>query len=144
MGGAAWPISTRWTGRLRSGSGVGHALSAGWNLRSGAEETHHQDRDHDHPDGGERRQPGTRGGRARHDGPVRCGEHESFPAAPGMGELGEPQQQERRKDPEEKEGKQENLVSDLEKEVEEIPGLKEAKEIRDTAKKVKNITRFLR
>lgn len=37
-----------------------------------------------------------------------------------------------------------NLISDLKKEVEEIPGLKEAKEIKETADKVKSITRFLK
>lgn len=36
------------------------------------------------------------------------------------------------------------LLSDLKKEVEEIPGLKEAKEIKETADKVKSITRFLK
>jgi sec-independent protein translocase protein TatA len=37
-----------------------------------------------------------------------------------------------------------NLVSDLKKEVEEIPGLKEAKEIKEAAEKVKTITKFLK
>lgn len=37
-----------------------------------------------------------------------------------------------------------NLVSDLKKEVEEIPGLKEAKEIKETADKIKGITKFLK
>jgi hypothetical protein len=37
-----------------------------------------------------------------------------------------------------------NLVSDLRKEVEEIPGLKEVKEIKETADKVKNITKMLK
>jgi sec-independent protein translocase protein TatA len=37
-----------------------------------------------------------------------------------------------------------NLISDLKKEVEEIPGLKEAKEIKETADKVKNITKILK
>ena len=37
-----------------------------------------------------------------------------------------------------------NVISDLKKEVEEIPGLKEAKEIKEAAAKVKNITRFLK
>lgn len=37
-----------------------------------------------------------------------------------------------------------DLISDLKKEVEEIPGLKEAKEIKETAAKVKNITKFLK
>ena len=37
-----------------------------------------------------------------------------------------------------------NFISDLKKEVEEIPGLKEAKEIKETADKVKNISRLLK
>jgi sec-independent protein translocase protein TatA len=37
-----------------------------------------------------------------------------------------------------------NVISDLKKEVEEIPGLKEAKEIKETADQIKNITRILR
>ena len=37
-----------------------------------------------------------------------------------------------------------NLVSDLKKEVEEIPGLKEAREIKEAADKLKNITKFLK
>ncbi len=37
-----------------------------------------------------------------------------------------------------------NLVSNLKKEVEEIPGLKEAKDLKETVDKVKNITKFLR
>jgi sec-independent protein translocase protein TatA len=37
-----------------------------------------------------------------------------------------------------------NLISDLKREVEEIPGLKEAREIKETAKRVKDITRFLK
>jgi sec-independent protein translocase protein TatA len=37
-----------------------------------------------------------------------------------------------------------NLISDLKKEVEEIPGLKEAKEIKETADKIKGITKFLK
>jgi sec-independent protein translocase protein TatA len=37
-----------------------------------------------------------------------------------------------------------NLISDLKKEVEEIPGLKEAKEIKETADKVKSITKILK
>ena len=43
-----------------------------------------------------------------------------------------------------KEDQKGNLVSDLKKEVEEIPGLKEVREIKATANKVKNITRILR
>ncbi len=37
-----------------------------------------------------------------------------------------------------------NLVSDLKKEVEEIPGLKQVKDIKRTADQVKNITKFLK
>jgi len=37
-----------------------------------------------------------------------------------------------------------NMISDLKKEVEEIPGLKEAKEIKETADQIKNITKILR
>ena len=37
-----------------------------------------------------------------------------------------------------------NLISDLKREVEEIPGMKEAREIKETAKQVKDITRFLK
>jgi len=37
-----------------------------------------------------------------------------------------------------------NLISDIKKEVEEIPGLKEAKEIKETADQIKNITKILR
>ena len=37
-----------------------------------------------------------------------------------------------------------NLISDLKKEVEEIPGLKEAKDIKEAADKVKSITRILK
>jgi TatA/E family protein of Tat protein translocase len=45
------------------------------------------------------------------------------------------------KDKEEQKG---NLISDIKKGVEQIPGLKEAKEIKETADKVKNITKFLK
>ena len=38
----------------------------------------------------------------------------------------------------------ENLVSDLKKEAEKIPGLKEAKEIKETINQVKNITKILK
>lgn len=37
-----------------------------------------------------------------------------------------------------------NVISDLKKKVEEIPGLKEAKEIKETADKIKGITKFLK
>ncbi len=38
----------------------------------------------------------------------------------------------------------EEVVSDLKKEVEEIPGLKEAKEIKETADKIKQISKLLK
>ena len=38
----------------------------------------------------------------------------------------------------------ENLIADLKKGVEEIPGLKEVKEIKDAADKVKNLTKILK
>jgi len=37
-----------------------------------------------------------------------------------------------------------NLISEIKKEVEEIPGLKEAKEIKETADKVRNITKIFK
>lgn len=46
---------------------------------------------------------------------------------------------------EKEKGNQEgNVISDLKKEVEEIPGLKEAKRIKEAADKVKTITKFLK
>jgi sec-independent protein translocase protein TatA len=52
---------------------------------------------------------------------------------------------ERKADKEKDKGNQkENLVSDLKKEIKEIPGLKEVKEIKETADKVKNIAKILR
>ena len=44
----------------------------------------------------------------------------------------------------EKEDEKGNLISDIKKGVEEIPGLKEAKEIKETVDKVKNVTKFLK
>ena len=44
----------------------------------------------------------------------------------------------------EKEDQKGNLISDIKKGVEEIPGLKEAKEIKETVDKVKNVTKFLK
>jgi sec-independent protein translocase protein TatA len=44
----------------------------------------------------------------------------------------------------EKGDQKKNLISDLKKEVEEIPGVKEVKEIKETADKVKNLTKFLK
>ena len=43
-----------------------------------------------------------------------------------------------------KEDQKRDLISDIKKEVEEIPGLKEAKELKETAAKVKNIIKFLK
>jgi sec-independent protein translocase protein TatA len=52
---------------------------------------------------------------------------------------------ERRAEKEKDKGAQKgNLVSDLKKEIEEIPGLKEAKEIKETADKIKHITKILK
>ena len=52
---------------------------------------------------------------------------------------------ERRADKEKRKDDQKgNLISNLKKEVEEIPGLKEAREIKETANKIKNITKILR
>lgn len=48
---------------------------------------------------------------------------------------------EREKDKEDQKG---GLISDIKKEVEDIPGLKEAKEIKDTAAKIKGLTKFLK
>jgi sec-independent protein translocase protein TatA len=48
---------------------------------------------------------------------------------------------EKDKDKEDQKG---NLISDIKKEVEEIPGLKEAREIKEAADKVKGITKFLK
>ncbi len=38
----------------------------------------------------------------------------------------------------------ENVVSDIRREVEEIPGVKVAKEIKETAEELKKVTKFLR
>jgi TatA/E family protein of Tat protein translocase len=52
---------------------------------------------------------------------------------------------ERRADKEkEKKEQNRNVISDIKKGVEEIPGLKEVKEIKKTADQVKNITKFLK
>jgi sec-independent protein translocase protein TatA len=45
---------------------------------------------------------------------------------------------------EEKKVQRGNLISDLKKEVEEIPGLKEVKTIKETTDKVKNLTKLLK
>lgn len=44
----------------------------------------------------------------------------------------------------EKENQKGNVISDLKKEVEGIPGLKEAKELKEAADKVKTFTKFLK
>jgi sec-independent protein translocase protein TatA len=44
----------------------------------------------------------------------------------------------------EKTGQKKDLSSGLKEEVEKIPGLKEAKEIKETVEQVKNITKFLK
>ncbi|MGZ3536464.1 MAG: twin-arginine translocase TatA/TatE family subunit [Thermodesulfobacteriota bacterium] len=44
----------------------------------------------------------------------------------------------------EKENQKGDLISGIKKEVEEIPGLKEAKEIKEAADKVRGITKFLK
>jgi sec-independent protein translocase protein TatA len=49
-----------------------------------------------------------------------------------------------RKAEKEKGNQKKNLISDLKKEVEEIPGVKEAKEIKETVDRVKNITKILK
>jgi len=49
-----------------------------------------------------------------------------------------------KKSEKDKNDQQGGLISDLKNEVEEIPGLKEAKEIKETADKVKGLTRFLK
>jgi len=49
------------------------------------------------------------------------------------------------KKPEKDQGDQKGgVISDIKKEIEEIPGLKEAREIKETADKVKNITKLLK
>lgn len=55
--------------------------------------------------------------------------------------TGKENEKEKEKDKENQKG---NLISDIKKGVEEIPGLKEAKEIKETVDKVKNITKILK
>jgi sec-independent protein translocase protein TatA len=55
--------------------------------------------------------------------------------------TGKEKEKDKEKDKENQKG---NLISDIKKEVEEIPGLKEAKEIKEVADKVKGITKFLK
>jgi sec-independent protein translocase protein TatA len=54
---------------------------------------------------------------------------------------GKDKDKDKEKDKEDQKG---NLISDIKKEVEEIPGLKEARELKEAANKVKDITRFLK
>ena len=59
--------------------------------------------------------------------------------------TGKEKEKEKEKDKEkDKENQKGNLISDIKKEVEEIPGLKEAKEIKETADKVRNITKIFK
>jgi len=51
------------------------------------------------------------------------------------------EEKEKEKDKQNQKG---NLISEIKKEIEEIPGLKEAKEIKGAADKVKGITKFLK
>jgi hypothetical protein len=50
---------------------------------------------------------------------------------------------ERKEEKEKKEGGEEDLISGLKKQVEEMPGVKEAKAFREAADKVKKITKIL-
>jgi len=53
--------------------------------------------------------------------------------------------EERKTDKEKKkEASKENVISDLKKDVQEIPGVKEAREIKEAADQVKNLTKFLK
>ncbi len=53
--------------------------------------------------------------------------------------------EERKADKEKKkEASKENVISDLKKDVQEIPGVKEAREIKEAADQVKNLTKFLK
>jgi sec-independent protein translocase protein TatA len=52
---------------------------------------------------------------------------------------------ERKADKEKKKQDQKgNLVSEIKKDIDEIPGLKEAREIKETADKIKSVTKFLK
>ncbi len=57
---------------------------------------------------------------------------------------GEKKPEKKTENEKEKGSQKENLISDLKKNVEEIPGLKEVKELKRTADQVKNITKFLK
>ena len=43
-----------------------------------------------------------------------------------------------------KEDQKGSLVSEIKKDIDEIPGLKEAREIKETADKIKSVTKFLK
>ena len=43
-----------------------------------------------------------------------------------------------------KEDQKGSLVSDIKKDIDEIPGLKEAREIKETSDKIKSVTKFLK
>ena len=58
--------------------------------------------------------------------------------------IREEKKTEKAKKEEEKKVQKENLISELNKEVEKIPGLKEVKTIKETAEKVKSLTRLLK
>ncbi len=59
--------------------------------------------------------------------------------------TGKEKDKEKEKDQEiNRENQKGNLISEIKKEVEEIPGLKEAKEIKETADKVRNITKIFK
>ncbi len=57
--------------------------------------------------------------------------------------TGKEKDKEKEKD-KDKESQKGGLISEIKKEVEEIPGLKEAKEIKETADKVKSITKIFK
>jgi len=58
-----------------------------------------------------------------------------------LGKIRDERSTEKEKD---KGNQKKNLISDLKKEAEKIPGLKEVKEIKETVDKVKNITKILK
>jgi sec-independent protein translocase protein TatA len=60
-----------------------------------------------------------------------------------LGKIRDERKADKEKEKEKKDQKG-NLISDLKKEVNEIPGLKEVKEIKETVDKVKNITKILK
>jgi sec-independent protein translocase protein TatA len=58
-----------------------------------------------------------------------------------LGKIRDERKADKEKEKKEQKG---DVVSDIKKEVEEIPGLKEVKEIKRAADQVKNITKFLK